>query len=765
MTTISETEKFLTTLTGSPESSVWFQIFDDSPEKRKNLARSFPSTLNEALPKLTSFSVQGAGVFACINKCEGQTRANKNIAEFRSLFVDLDGVLPPEGYPEASIECQSARGMHIYYLLEKDEIRDPATFRACQKVLISFFKADAAIHDPARVMRLPGYPHQKDKSRPFMVKLKKCENRRFKLKELFCLFPGLENAVSESSQKIHTSESDSGVFAAWAEALPVKEGTSNTMGGRNRTVLILCREGLGCGLSGEKLEQFVRLYCEKSGLDQKEALDILKRQARIHAEKPFVSLFVNASGDELDEAKRFLQAKYRFDEFPEIHLWQGDVYKFASGVYSVYSRSDLKQECLRYLQESGLLKRRKKKTEFINLFHRHVEALIHLDAQAVSLNCDLSDRSRRRYVINTKNGMLIFDSIYSPSNVRSEDHSAKWFTTNQMPFAYDPSAECPRFKSFLNEMLPDQEAQSLLFEFFGLCLVPITTFGKALILVGEGANGKSVIVTVLAELLGPLNTSYVGLEAFNPARTFPLAATVGKLANIVEDMNEIEKVAEGLLKSFVTGAKLTVERKHRDPQNILPTARLVFATNNLPRFTDSSEGIYRRLIVLPMRNQLLDPSKQDRNLIDGQWWRDSGELPGIFNEALKGLARLMKRGRFQELDTSLNEITKLRVANSSSREFLTQFLECAQESESMSTRILYIFYQRFCKENGYHSCASNRFAREVERSFPGIQKSQSKRRDSVGKRTHFWLGLKEKEQGILNELFPGNTGGTDETYF
>ena len=92
---------------------------------------------------------------------------------------------------------------------------------------------------------------------------------------------------------------------------------------------------------------------------------------------------------------------------------------------------------------------------------------------------------------------------------------------------------------------------------------------------------------------------------------------------------------------------MTFDRKHRQPLQVNPTARLVCATNQLPKFGDRSEGIWRRLIVLPC-NAVIARDQQDRELAK----KLCEEMPGILNWALEGLCRLRGRGRFKVPDAS-----------------------------------------------------------------------------------------------------------------
>src|SRR5205085_596877 len=74
---------------------------------------------------------------------------------------------------------------------------------------------------------------------------------------------------------------------------------------------------------------------------------------------------------------------------------------------------------------------------------------------------------------------------------------------------------------------------------------------KFMVLVGEGANGKSTLVGGLLAVLGEANASHVSLEKFSGA--FDLGYTLGKLVNVPDDMSEIDKANEGVLKTYTSG--------------------------------------------------------------------------------------------------------------------------------------------------------------------------------------------------------------------
>jgi RepB DNA-primase from phage plasmid len=152
-----------------------FQTFDDNDQRKdKRLARILHGTLDEHYGTLVEFSRRGAGVFVTINTTNFQGRSVECIVEVRAYFADLDGAplanvgrlaLPPDIITETS-----AGRYHAFYLVS-DAPLSGEHFRQTQQRLANLLDGDSSVCDLPRVMRLPGFPHQKDPSNPFVTRI------------------------------------------------------------------------------------------------------------------------------------------------------------------------------------------------------------------------------------------------------------------------------------------------------------------------------------------------------------------------------------------------------------------------------------------------------------------------------------------------------------------------------------------------------------------------------------------------------------------
>lgn len=102
--------------------------------------------------------------------------------------------------------------------------------------------------------------------------------------------------------------------------------------------------------------------------------------------------------------------------------------------------------------------------------------------------------SSKRY-INLKNGRLDLRTM------ELIEHSPEFLSTIRIPVDYDASAKCPTIKKFLSEIVLKDNIP-LLEEIFGWCLDVGSPIQRAILFVGEGANGKSTFLRLLRRFLG-----------------------------------------------------------------------------------------------------------------------------------------------------------------------------------------------------------------------------------------------------------------------
>jgi P4 family phage/plasmid primase-like protien len=341
-------------------------------------------------------------------------------------------------------------------------------------------------------------------------------------------------------------------------------------------------------------------------------------------------------------------------------------------------------------------------------------------------------------------------------------HTPDWFSPVCLPYPYEPGAEAPLWAAFLERNLEgDAERVALLREFFGYCLVKTTDGQTCLILHGPGGNGKSVVLAVLRAVLGAGNVATVPLEHF--AQRFAMAQTLGKLANVCPEVGELDRTAEGTIKSYIAGDPMFFEKKGKDGFTAPPTARLVVATNNIPRFADKSEGVWRRLLILPMTVQI-SPGERQAGMDKEAYWAAAGELPGVLNWALEGLRRLRAGGwRFTAPAACAKALEEHRRESDPARAFLLDHYEAAAGAGPIPAEEIYQAYALWCGRNGHRNPLNQiSFGKQVGRLFPAAASAVVYR---DGDRRRCWSGLRPASppSGPGGGEGGGVTDGTDGT--
>jgi hypothetical protein len=126
-------------------------------------------------PRPARFRDGGWGVFVGANPRAQRGEASTNgVALARCLWIDCD---PKEGFeciehvderiadaglPEPTIIIGSGNGWHCYWRLT-EPMTDLKAWQARMKALIESAGSDGSVHDPPRVMRLPGSSNRKPK--------------------------------------------------------------------------------------------------------------------------------------------------------------------------------------------------------------------------------------------------------------------------------------------------------------------------------------------------------------------------------------------------------------------------------------------------------------------------------------------------------------------------------------------------------------------------------------------------------------------------
>lgn len=303
-------------------------------------------------------------------------------------------------------------------------------------------------------------------------------------------------------------------------------------------------------------------------------------------------------------------------------------------------------------------------------------------------------------------------------------HDPRLFIVNCLPFEFDPEASKPRlWLKTLRQWWPDNDgdknnkrARLALQEIFGLLLTNDVSHHTIFLIVGPTRSGKGVQAGVMNDLLGPDNVANPSFQSVS--NHFGLESMIDKRAAIFTDARlsgrtDLSALTERLLK-ISGGDQLSIPRKYKTDWTGRLDVRFVIFSNELPAFKDASGVIAKRFFILEMENSFL--GKEDRDLPK----KLRAELPGILNWALRGLDRLLKRGRFKMPGSSEAIVQYLEALASPVAAFVSEWGETGPQFE-VDGNYLYEAYMKWCEEAGLKPLHKIVFGRDLRSIVRGCR--------------------------------------------
>ncbi|MBW8365807.1 MAG: PriCT-2 domain-containing protein [Rhizobium sp.] len=283
--------------------------------------------------------------------------------------------------------------------------------------------------------------------------------------------------------------------------------------------------------------------------------------------------------------------------------------------------------------------------------------------------------------------------------------------------AFDGNAECQTFMRFLEQVLPDKDMRGFLQRWVGYCLTGGAQEQKFTFFYGGGANGKSVLVELMAWMLGDYSrkiaTEMLMHHQRSPQGPSPdIVALKGRRFVYANETEEGRRLAEARIKDMTGGDTLTGRVPYGKADiTFVPTHKLVIVGNHRPEITDNSFGMWRRVALVPFEVTVPE-SARDAGLLG----KLKAEGSGILNWALKGLRMWLADG--------LAIPQKIEAATAAYREdqdvlgdWINDHCDVgAGRTESKAK--LYRAYRSWALANGHHPLAQGRLTRRLnERGF------------------------------------------------
>jgi len=415
-------------------------------------------------------------------------------------------------------------------------------------------------------------------------------------------------------------------------------------------------------------------------------------------------------------------------------------YQYTHGVYKFIDESDMFNLVSKFFIEHNLLDHRTKDTYIKNTISR-IASLLSITDDRYFRDTDVH---KTNTFTNLKNG------LFDPKTKILHEHTPKYFSVTQIPFNYEPTADCPKFKEFIKFITQKNEGSDrMIQEMFGYF---VTTDGnprhKVFYLYGSTArNGKSTTAQIATGLIGEDNVSHLSLQQIAQPSPSTMESLVGKRLNFSDEVSG-SFLQSGNLTSISAEGTIDISPKFKPPYPYKVTCKFVVACNSIPRLSENN-GMKQRMIVIPFDHHIPEGERilnYDKVLLEE-------EGSGILNWALEGAEML---GDSFYVSKQSEEEMEENILGSNN---VLAFLKATYVYDSSYKTPIYTqtMYGKKGEDNGYigyctRTCTAPmaylRFCTEIK-TFSKLTKNIEFDKQNKGSA---YIGLKEKTDAEFDEL-------------
>jgi putative DNA primase/helicase len=224
-----------------------------------------------------------------------------------------------------------------------------------------------------------------------------------------------------------------------------------------------------------------------------------------------------------------------------------------------------------------------------------------------------------------------------------QPHRAEDYMSLITEVAPSETADCPRFKAFLGEIMGnDGDLISYLQRLIGYCLTGEIREHVLIFGYGTGKNGKGVLINTLRGILGSYHKTApmeCFQETFGERHPTDLAMLQSRRLVTATETDEGKRWSESKIKTLTGGDQISARFMRQDFFQYIPAFKLFLTGNHKPSLKTVDEAIRRRFHLIPFA-VTIPPERQDKDLGD----KLRVEYPGILRWAIEGCLAWQRQG-------------------------------------------------------------------------------------------------------------------------
>ena len=488
----------------------------------------FYGSESEAAEKAYELCVSGIDTYFGVNLRVGKAGKKENIKYLSAFHAELD--YGEEGHRKSSphktkedaltaiqnfslpptIFIHSGGGFHCYWVVSnplKVEEHGIESLESINKSLTLALGGDSGTQDISRVLRVPGTYNFKNPNNPRLVSVVSNSGKRYSLDHFSKFITHRDQQKKEISSKpmnLPLSVNQAPVGEVSIDSIPIspriktliQNGNDGSYPSRSEADMAVITVLVNKGMSEEQIKRVYlnsqyRIGEKYRSHNSKDAylLHTIKKakERSILTEEEMVDPLFISGALYKDDKKGYHLKTVKLQEYI---VWKYKLkilnperafFKYTGKCYEQLTPDSLNMLCQKELKNHRELF--KKST---------LDELIHYAVGDILLESDKATGDQVNY-LTLQNGLFKMDEG------KLVPHTPDIFTTNLLPYDYDPSATCPRFLQYLEEVFwGDEDKINAIQEMVGYAFHKSIPTPAVFFLVGGGSNGKSVFINTIS---------------------------------------------------------------------------------------------------------------------------------------------------------------------------------------------------------------------------------------------------------------------------
>ncbi|MFE7112885.1 phage/plasmid primase, P4 family [Streptomyces sp. NPDC057575] len=350
-----------------------------------------------------------------------------------------------------------------------------------------------------------------------------------------------------------------------------------------------------------------------------------------------------------------------------------------------------------------------------------VKALLFQAQASPSLRLDPNVLDGDIYALCTPCGVVDLRTaeLHKPDPLTDMHSRASLVAPQKMPI--------PRWESFLRDTFGDDEKGLETTRFLHLLLgYSITGDVGAQVLpflYGSGANGKSVLLEVMTQILGDYaNAAPPGFlmeKGKFTEHSTELTELHGRRIVVCSELKPNDKFNEARVKLLTGGDTITARRMRQNFFTFTPTHKLWLLGNHRPEVGTGGHAFWRRMRIIPFERRVPDERKIDN--LAAELVHDEG--PGILHWLIDGARQYLAT---RDPLTGPASVRVATAAYETTEDHIGRFIteRCTKGTDGrpnpelrVEQKLLYETYGRWCSDEGIRPSTSRAFASRIRQDL------------------------------------------------